>query len=1157
LDSENPNDPDNDFRFEKQLATVGDRVWFDDDGDGVQDADEDGISGVTVNLTDCSGNVVATDVTDDNGNYLFAGVAPATYCVVIAKTTLPGNVLQTFEKDGSLDGNTQQPLNAGDEVLDVDFGYQPLGSIGDTVWRDDNGNGVQDPGEPGIPDVKVNLNDPGNDGKCGTDDDVLIASDVTDNFLGGYLFVDLPQGVYCVDPDENTVPDNYLLTTNNDPQTVELGPGEEFLDADFGYQPLATVGDRVWFDDDGDGVQDADEDGISGVTVNLTDCSGNVVATDVTDGNGNYLFAGVAPATYCVVIAKTTLPGNVQQTFEKDGSLDGNTQQPLNAGDEVLDVDFGYQPLATVGDRVWFDDDGDGVQDADEDGISGVTVNLTDCSGNVVATDVTDGNGNYLFAGVAPATYCVVIAKTTLPGNVQQTFEKDGSLDGNTQQPLNAGDEVLDVDFGYQPLATVGDRVWFDDDGDGVQDADEDGISGVTVNLTDCSGNVVATDVTDGNGNYLFAGVAPATYCVVIAKTTLPGNVQQTFEKDGSLDGNTQQPLNAGDEVLDVDFGYQPLTCGLTIDKTCVVQQPVSTQWSCSDAKPINQLWMIWNGTQPAKIKAWKGDVGSTLLETIDNIQPGDKVTVSGYAGSPNDVYWEVFAAGTDTKLGESAFHLSCSDSNMNGPEDCGLPQGNNKGDEDDLLNLWLLEGMAGSDQSFLCNPEPQAPTDSCSFTLGDIPSCELLDKPASLTFKYTGEGCDASDNTQDPDKATCTGSVGGSETVTVMADNDDYLIAPMTVAVDEEFTVSADGFDSNSVFILTGETPNGPVQETNEIHTSCSQPLAVGDVFGSLELVAFNGQRAGSEVTYFYEVANTGDDLTSVTVTDDVLGAIAGPFNLAADQTQTFEASTDIYETSTNTAFVSGLLAGGAICPVPAAQDSVTVTVEEPCDVCKGGTTELTLQYQGVVAANVTVYDKSDDSDAKKILFQGSVRPGEEITVTPRSGQDKLNNDVSIYVDGVFNAKIHTSCSKPIGPGLVAGDFEVTEARSKDNGLMCALNTCDPQAADSLVFDGDKLKWDVTNNGDLGLEVERITINWPAEFGDLIEMKVNGTFFKGALPAPSAVVDSGWDGNVDDRTIPAGDTKRFEFKFENDVSLVGDVEIIVKFTTDCSISVD
>ena len=52
-----------------------------------------------------------------------------------------------------------------------------------------------------------------------------------------------------------------------------LGPGDVFLNADFGYQPNAgtfgSIGDFVWFDRDADGVQDAGELGIPGVTVSL------------------------------------------------------------------------------------------------------------------------------------------------------------------------------------------------------------------------------------------------------------------------------------------------------------------------------------------------------------------------------------------------------------------------------------------------------------------------------------------------------------------------------------------------------------------------------------------------------------------------------------------------------------------------------------------------------------------------------------------------------------------------------------------------------------------------------------------------------------------------------------------------------------------------
>jgi hypothetical protein len=71
---------------------------------------------------------------------------------------------------------------------------------------------------------------------------------------------------------------------------------------------------------------------------------------------------------------------------------------------------------------------------------------------------------------------------------------------------------------------------------------------------------------------------------------------------------------------------------------------------------------------------------------------PGQEVTFNGLSGMGNDVVWTISGAVN----GVSTFHVSCSDSSMNGPEDCGTPQGDGKSD-DKGLNLWLLEGMGGT----------------------------------------------------------------------------------------------------------------------------------------------------------------------------------------------------------------------------------------------------------------------------------------------------------------------------------------------------------------------------------------------------------------------------------------------------------------------------
>ncbi len=110
------------------------------------------------------------------------------------------------------------------------------------------------------------------------------------------------------------------------------------------------------------------------------------------------------------------------------------------------------------------------------------------------------------------------------------------------------------------------------------------------------------------------------------------------------------------------------------------------------DGKVV-EMTMIWDGAMPVRIKAYDGAVGSALLADIDNIQPGDEVTVGPLAG-PNDSFWEIFEAGTDTLIGLSGFHRSCSDNEMNDETDCGNRQGNGKNNLTGLINDWILEGL-------------------------------------------------------------------------------------------------------------------------------------------------------------------------------------------------------------------------------------------------------------------------------------------------------------------------------------------------------------------------------------------------------------------------------------------------------------------------------
>jgi uncharacterized repeat protein (TIGR01451 family) len=135
-----------------------------------------------------------------------------------------------------------------------------------------------------------------------------------------------------------------------------------------------------------------------------------------------------------------------------------------------------------------------------------------------------------------------------------------------------------------------------------------------------------------------------------------------------------------------------------------IVTAPPAGPYECN--KPMKRLAMIWDGLQDVRVVVWKGAVGSTELADIPLVAPGEVVDVGGFATAPNDVIWEIFEpAPSNVKIGESKFHLSCSDPDMNGVEDCGRNLGNGKNNDPALINDWLLEKIVDSGGVLDCTP--------------------------------------------------------------------------------------------------------------------------------------------------------------------------------------------------------------------------------------------------------------------------------------------------------------------------------------------------------------------------------------------------------------------------------------------------------------------
>jgi hypothetical protein len=88
--------------------------------------------------------------------------------------------------------------------------------------------------------------------------------------------------------------------------------------------------------------------------------------------------------------------------------------------------------------------------------------------------DITDANGAYLISSLAIGTYTARVDTATLPVGLAATFDLDGGSHSAAAAALTAGiPSRTDVDFGYRGTASIGDFVWNDLDGDGIQNAGE------------------------------------------------------------------------------------------------------------------------------------------------------------------------------------------------------------------------------------------------------------------------------------------------------------------------------------------------------------------------------------------------------------------------------------------------------------------------------------------------------------------------------------------------------------------------------------------------------------------------------------------------------------------------------------------------------------
>ena len=700
-----PNATEIDFAFVKPVS-VGNFVWFDANKDGIQDADEVGVAGVTVTLTDAAGNpVIDLDgnpvkpvTTDANGKYEFTNLMPNVDRIVAnpgeqsykVTFTPPAGYSATKSyaaADGEKDSNGAESdvtLTEGQNDESVDFGLVADGTIGDTLFWDVDNNGGSEPSGPDKPlagvTVKLTYTTP-----AGVEKTLTTVTDEN----GKYSFKDLAPGDYVVTVDKTslaTVCAECTAQTHAPSGNLTAAEGQELSltskmtlspgamtnnDQDWAFTGVANTAIVKAIAEPAEVPAGGFTPGTS-VTYTLTvtnegpSPATGVIAQDKLPAGVTFVSAQ-GNGTYDAASGKWDLSGEV---IEKDatrtlrvtvtvdasaaGSVVTNTatiEKQDQIGDKKPDNTSSVPLTAgyTIAGKLYNDADASFSASDSEAPYAGVTVALLkkdgtpvlDKDGNPV-TAVTDAQGKYSFSGLPLGEYRVsVVDPTSGPlAGTKPTEAYTGRYKTTADVTIKAETgSVIDVNFGFVKPASLGDYTWMDVNRDGIQDADEPALPGVTVTLTyedgsavtDASGNVVTAKTSDANGKYSFENLLPGGYKVSFQA---PAGYEATTSDAGTdraLDSNgaTASVTLAQDQTDEtIDFGA--VGTGVIGDQLFLdVNQNGGNAPDAGDkVLPGVKVTLVWTG--PGGItRTYETTTDADGKYKFENLLPGDyKVSI-------------------------------------------------------------------------------------------------------------------------------------------------------------------------------------------------------------------------------------------------------------------------------------------------------------------------------------------------------------------------------------------------------------------------------------------------------------------------------------------------------------------------------------------------
>lgn len=510
-----------------KAASLGNKVWLDCNENGVQDPGELPVAGAQVVLIGggADGSIgqggddttIKTTYTDTDGLYRFDGLMPgAQYQVQF--TPLAGYHFTTPNVGANDETDSDAQTAAG-----TDFGKSQVVTLQAGEYNDTIDAGLVSDCRPVTFDFSGDSCTDGCNGNVRTYTDALTGVSVTARAFSqnkssgdsGVVWQSAWLGAYAgglgvTDNSEGSGGNNTHTIDNiyrNNYVVLQFSQEVKIDKAYLGYV-VCDSDIQVWIGDSSAPITSLSQSILDGLaTETNTTTSSSARWADINAGNlsGNTL-----------IIAADTTDCTPEDRFKLEKLV-------LCAPDCDTPV-----AKASIGNFVWEDKDYDGVQDADEAGIAGVTVNLLNGAGTkVLATTKTDASGGYLFKTLDAGDYMIQVVKPSGYYVTKQNQSGDDSRDsdisssGYTQKyTLAAGEYDDTADAGLFRKACVGDKVWDDMDHDNIQDACEPGIAGIKVTLLDASGSPLVTTTTDQNGNYKFT-VNPGTYQLRFDKTNV------------------------------------------------------------------------------------------------------------------------------------------------------------------------------------------------------------------------------------------------------------------------------------------------------------------------------------------------------------------------------------------------------------------------------------------------------------------------------------------------------------------------------------------------------------------------------------------------------------------------------------------------------------